>query len=234
MNSKTTALTQQAPSTMPSRATREGTLSLAEGIVSGGVSLVALERNVSLQTALASPIFRSAFRGNDATGYGVAHVLCKRFLNSFSFSTKLEPAQVESFTVDALERFEYETLDDMVLFFKMARSGKFGTAKKGIDSNLVFGDWFPKYMEQKAEARERQTQADKVAKTTTPVTMEDVKKTYAKATEAKKEDEMRRHIDHLTATFDRQMLEDTITSWEKQPALQRALPYLKRKRLTIK
>src|SRR5690554_6042172 len=183
MNSKTTALTQQAPSTMPSRATREGTLSLAEGICTGSVSLVALERNVSLQTALASPLFRTAFRGNDAAGFGVAHVLCKRFLNSFSFATKLEPAQVESFTVDALERFEYETLDDLVLFFKMARSGKFGTAKRGIDSNLVFGDWFPKYMELKADAREKQIRAEKVATTTKPITMEDVKKTYAIAQE---------------------------------------------------
>lgn len=180
------------------------------------------------------PTIRSAFKGNDGVAYSVSHLLCKRFLASFTFSTKLEPAQVESFTIDTLEHFEYESLDDIVLFFKMARSGKFGTAKKGIDSNLVYGEWFPQYLELKAIEREKAKQAHKIAKTTTPVTAEDLKKAYQKIEAKEKERVVKEYIERITLNMDRQMLEDTITSWALDPKLNPYVEKLKRKRQTIK
>lgn len=234
MNLKPAITTPHKPSTALCRATAQETLSLSKDIATGDVSLITLEREVSLQTALNTPTIRSAFRGNDEVAYSVAHVLCKRFLGSFTFSTKLEPAQIEVFTVDTLEKFEYETLDDMVLFFKMARSGTFGTAKKGIDSNLVYGEWFPQYLELKAIEREKSIQSEKVAKTTTPVTMEDVKKTYQKLETGRRSGKTIAYIDEITKDMDRQMLEDTITSWEKDPKLKQQVRLLKRKRLSIK
>lgn len=174
---------------------------------------------------------RSAFRGNDTAAFGVAHILCRRFLNSFSFSTKLEPAQIEIFTVDALEHFQYETLDDMVLFFKMARSGKFGTAKRGIDSNLVFGEWFPKYLELKAEARKIAIQAKKTANLATQA---DIQKTYSKAAHRNHLKKVRAHLDKITATMDRQMLEDTIVDWERDKKKQPYVKLLKEYRRKVK
>src|SRR5690554_1673989 len=100
MNSKLATTTQPTASAPLCRATPQETLSLSKGIATGDVSLIRLEREVSLQSAINTPTIRSAFRGNDEVAYSVAHVLCKRFLASFTFSTKLEPAQVESFTVD--------------------------------------------------------------------------------------------------------------------------------------
>jgi len=234
MNLNPAITTPQKHSNQLCRATRQDILSLSSGIATGHVSLVTLEREVSLTSAINSPTIRSAFRGNDEVAYSVVHVLVKRFLGAFTFSTKLEPSQVESFTVDTLEHFEYETLDDIVLFFKMARSGKLGVAKKGIDSNTVFGEWYQKYLELKAEAREKDVQAKKIAVTTTPVTMEDIKKTYAVADEKKKELERQTYIDKLVLNMDRQMLEDTITTWEQDPKFSRLLKLLKKKRKTIK
>lgn len=234
MNSKTALQTRATPSTTLSTQTREETLSLSSRIVSGDVSLVALEQEVSLTKALKGTTMRSAFRGNDAAAFGVAHILCKRFLDSFSFSTKLDPAQVETFTVDALEHFQYETLDDMVLFLKMARSGKFGTAKRGIDSNLVFGEWFPQYLELKSIEREKAVKAEQVAKTTTPLSLADVKKAYKQSFKKSKTERVRAYIEHITKEMDRQMLEDTIMDWSRDDKKKPFLPLLKAYRRKIK
>ncbi|MDB0600069.1 hypothetical protein PL373_02635 [Tenacibaculum maritimum] len=74
--------------------------------------------------------------------------------NSFAFATKLTDDQIDILTVDALDKFSHESLEDILLFFKMARSGKFGTTKRGVDSNLIFGEWFPMYLDLKSRERE--------------------------------------------------------------------------------
>ncbi|MBK5213608.1 MAG: hypothetical protein JJE55_08120 [Flavobacteriaceae bacterium] len=234
MNLKPATTTPQTHSKMLCRATAQETLSLSKAIATGDVSLITLEREVSLKMAINTPTIRSAFRGNDEVAYSVAHVLCKRFLGSFTFSTKLEPAQIEVFTIDTLDKFQYESLDDMVLFFKMARSGTFGTAKKGIDSNLVYGEWFPKYLELKAIEREKAVQAAQKAHSAITVSEEDLKKAYAKKIERQRWEARRAMIDKLTRNMDRQMLEDTITSWENDPTRQNLVQLLKMKRKSIK
>lgn len=226
--------TQPITSSKLCRATPQEALSLSKQIASGQVSVIALERDVSLATAVKSINLRSAFKGADGVAYSLIHLLCKRFLEAFTFSTKLQAYQVESFAVDTLEAFEYESLDDVVLFFKMGRTGKFGTAKKGIDSNLVFGEWLPQYLELKATEREKIKQAEKIAKTTTQVTTEQLNKTYAVAEKKKRARETRDFIDKITKYMDRQMLEDTIIDWQKRVDRKHLVPLLKRKRLTIK
>lgn len=227
--------TQSITSSKLCRATPQETLSLSKQVASGQVSVIALEREVSLATAVKSITLRSAFKGADGVAYSIVHLLCKRFLEAFTFSTKLQTYQVESFTVDTLEAFEYESLDDVVVFFKMARTGKFGAAKKGIDSNLVFGEWLPQYLEQKAEVRE---QIKHQERNQHKRYNEQVQDFYTK--HKKQQQKQRQHkrvldyIDEITANMDRQMLEDTIISWQKNP---KTVPYvrlLKKKRLTIK
>lgn len=233
--SKELITTQQTNSTKLSRATPQETLSLSNAIANGQVSVIELERDASLQSAIQSPIIRTAFKGNDAVAYGLVSVLCKRFLDSFTFTTKLKNEQVESFTVDTLEAFEYETLDDVVLFFKMARTGKFGTAKKGIDSNLVYGEWLPLYLEQKAEAREQITHQERNQHKRHN---EQVQSFYAKQREKQQKEEKHKrvlaYIDEITANMDRQILEDTILSWSKNPKSKPYMHLLKKKRRIIK
>lgn len=223
--------TQQTNSSKLSRATPQQTLNLSNALARGQVSVISLERDVSMSTAINSVTMRTAYREAPQVAYSVVNVLCRRFLDSFTFTTKLSPDQVESFTVDTLEAFEYESLDDVVLFFKMARTGKFGPAKKGIDSNLVYGEWLPMYLEQKAEARE---QIKAKEKNENKRYTEQVQRTYAKHQERQKHKRVLEYIDEITANMDRQMLEDTILSWTKNP---RTAPYvndLKKKRREIK
>ena len=141
---------------MQSNQTQLKTLDLAKNIVAGSISVSVLEIGLTVDKNLDKPVVRSLFKNeNGAIGFAVVKVLVNRFIDSFGFSTKLSETQLEVLTVDTLEKFSYDSLEDIILFFKLARSGSFGTTKRGVDSNLIFGEWFPIYMEMKAEAREK-------------------------------------------------------------------------------
>ena len=112
--------------------------------------------------------------------------------------------------------------------------GKFGVAKKSIDSNLIFGEWYPKYLDKKAELREQKYNTQKNERNSIPTTMDDVKKSYAKIEKKNFVKRVENYIDKITAYMDRQMLEDTILDWSKNPGRKPYLDILKRKRKTIK
>ena len=193
-----------------------------------------IEMGLKMEHMFFKPTMRSVFKGETAqVGFTVANVLVTRFINSFGFSTKLDPSQLEMITVDTLENFSYESLEDVILFFKMARSGHFGTTNRGVDSNLIFGEWFPKYLEKKADLREQNYQETKGQSKSEGLTYEDVKKTYAKINNNNMPKKVQAHVDHITKDFDRQMLEDLITDWEKDKQRKPWLRILKEKRKTI-
>ena len=136
---------------------------------------------LTINETFSKPHLRSVFIGDHSSvGFSVVNVLVTRFIDSFAFTTKLNADQIDSLTVDTLENFAYESLEDVILFFKMCRSGKFGVAKKSIDSNLIFGEWYPKYLDKKAELREQKYNTQKNERNSIPTTMDDVKKSYAK------------------------------------------------------
>ena len=210
---------------------REGIFALANEILNGETSITTIERTATLERALGHPLLRSVFKGYDQQAFQVMHVIVRRFLDSFAFSTKMSPAQVETFTVDALDHLSYETLDDAVLFFKRARSGIYGVAKKGIDSNLVFGDWLPQYLEEKARAREKLVAAARDTRTATDA---QVRHVYDEVNRRNEKKERLQAIDRFVANMDRQMLEDTIVSWQKDKETAPYVYYLKMKRRVIK
>lgn len=216
------------------RAKLEETLSLSKGIIQGKAGLAKMEMNLQIQDTFTRPTVRAVFRDHGNIGFSVANVLVQRFADSFGFSTKLSPSQIETLTVDTLENFSYESLEDIILFFKMARSGKFGTTGRGIDSNLIFGDWFPKYLEQKAELREREHERKKAEMKATPVTVEDVKKTYSENQKKQNWEKAKDYVERITRNMDRQILEDTIVDWEKDPKKKYYVKLLKAKRKEIR
>ena len=194
-----------------------------------------MEMGLTIQETFSKPTIRTVFKGEyGSIGFSVVEVLVSRFADSFGFSNKLSAMQIETITVDTLENFAYESLHDIVLFFKMARSGKFGSTGRGIDSNLIFGDWYPKYLEQKAQLREDNYQKTKNERSANITSAEDVKKTYAKIAAKAKTKKVANYIDKISKTMDRQMLEDTIMDWEKDPDRKPYVAMLKKKRLEIK
>lgn len=212
------------------------TLDLAKNIVTGSVSVSVLEIGLTVDKNLDKPVIRGLFKNeNGQIGFAVVKVLVNRFIDSFGFSTKLSENQLEVLTVDTLEKFSYDSLEDIILFFKLARSGTFGTTKRGVDSNLIFGEWFPIYMEMKAEAREREYIKNKKTITESTISIDDVKKSYEKI---KPNNSFRErvliYIEKITEGINRLELEDLIQSWSEDEQKKPYLRELKAKRQTIK
>lgn len=181
-------------------------------------------------------IVKSVFKGEAGQiGFSVVNVLVTRFIDSFGFSTKLNPVQIETLTIDILESFQYESLEDIIIFLKMARTGKFGSTGRGVDSNLILGDWFPKYLDQKAKIREEIYQKEKTQSLNSGNAVQEYyAKMRAKKAQEEKEAKMKLEIDEMVKSMDRTMLEETISDWSKKEEMKPYLDYLKRKRLIVK
>lgn len=181
-------------------------------------------------------IVKSVFKGEAGQiGFSVVNVLVTRFIDSFGFSTKLNPVQIETLTIDILESFQYESLEDIIIFLKMARTGKFGSTGRGVDSNLILGDWFPKYLDQKAKIREELYLKEKTQSLNSGNAVQEYyAKMRAKKAQEEKETKMKLEIDEMVKSMDRTMLEETISDWSKKEEMKPYLDYLKRKRLIIK
>lgn len=212
------------------------TLDLAKNIVAGSVSVSVLEIGLTVDKNLDKPVIRGLFKNeNGQIGFAVVKVLVNRFIDSFGFSTKLSENQLEVLTVDTLEKFSYDSLEDIILFFKLARSGTFGTTKRGVDSNLIFGEWFPIYMEMKAEAREREYIKNKKTITESTLSIEEVKKSYEKIKPNNSfRDRVLIYIDKITEGINRLELEDLIQAWSEDEQKKPYLRELKAKRQIIK
>lgn len=215
---------------------QQETLDLAKAIITKNINLGFYELQLSIDKTIDKPIIKSTFKNeNSQIGFTIVSLLVNRFIDSFGFSTKLNESQIELLTVDTLEKFSYDSLEDIVLFFKLARSGTFGTTKRGVDSNLIFGEWFPMYMEMKAEAREREYIKNKKTITESTISIEDVKKSYEKIKPAETfRDRVLNYIDKITEGINRLELEDLIQAWSEDEQKKEYLRELKAKRLTIK
>lgn len=191
--------------------------------------------NLKMKQTFSQPTIKSVFKGeNSPVGFSVIKILVNRFINSFGFSTKMDSEQIDSLTVDTLELFGHESLVDVILFFKMARTGYFGTTNRGVDSNLIFGDWYLKYLEKKALLREENYLAKKNERKSIPISTEDVLISYRKKMIQELEKNKFDFIDKHTKNMDRQVLEDTIDSWSKHSEMKKYVTLLKLKRRTIK
>lgn len=221
---------------MQSNPKQLATLDLAKNIVAGSVSVSVLEIGLTVDKNLDKPVIRGLFKNeNGQIGFAVVKVLVNRFIDSFGFSTKLSENQLEVLTVDTLEKFSYDSLEDIILFFKLARSGTFGTTKRGVDSNLIFGEWFPMYMEMKAEAREREYIKNKKTITESTLSIEEVKKSYEKIKPNNSfRDRVLIYIEKITEGINRLELEDLIQAWSEDEQKKPYLRELKAKRQTIK
>ena len=194
---------------------------------------------MTIKDTLTKPLIKDVFKGElGAVSFAVVEYLCTRFIESFAFSTKLGSEQIQMLTVDTLEAFGYESLEDIILFLKMARSGKFGNTKRSVDSNLVYGEWFPMYMDLKARKREEIQQEKKSKEKEDLVSMEVIKKRYAKNENdrlmADRRNKAKLFVDKVSKDFDKQMLEDTIREWSKDKNKDYYTALLKKKRLIIK
>ena len=81
--------------------------------------------------------------------------------------------------------------------------------------------------------REQNYDRQKGEQKSKPVSIEDVKQTYAKIEERNLHQQRLEYIEKITKDMDRQILEDTIVDWEKDVARKPYVKYLKMKRKTV-
>lgn len=215
-------------------------INLVESVLSGKKSIASIEISLKISDTLTKPVVYKVFENNSDLGFTFISALIKRFMDSFGFSTKINEVQLEILTIDTLEKFSHDTIEDLILFFKMARSGTFGTTNRGVDSNLIFGEWFPKYMEQKSIAREAKVAKDKIEQTVERrgASKEEVLKYQREITEKNKSKEILRqaneYADKITKGITRERLEEIIEEWSNHEVRKNYIDILKRKRREIK
>jgi len=193
-----------------------------------------MEMNTTLTTNIQSPTIMSVFKEEDLhIGFTVTKILVDRFADSFGFSTKMNANQLDMLCTDSFDNFRGESLGDIILFFKMARNGSFGSTHRGIDSNLIFGDWFPKYMMLKAEEREKIYQKEKSVIKQPEISLETIKEHY-KSFEESYLQKVVKYVDRITEGMTREELEILITEWRNDAEKSKYIRVLINKRSFIK
>ena len=205
------------------------------------VGLIVFEKNLKLEHAIDGTKLKKLEKtvGEVGTITAICYLL-NRFNSNFNVGKSLSTTQAALLAADIVEKYPYETIEDVVLVLKQVRQGILGDGKDyKLDGQNVLAKWFPEYLEKKYiefERIKKQEINSIVAQNNSkdhPVTQFYEKKRKEKARQ-EQEKAMKTEIDEMVKSMDRQMLEDTISSWEKQEEMKPFLDYLKRKRSVVK
>lgn len=205
------------------------------------VGLIVFEKNLSISHAIdGTKLCKLEKSVGEINTITAICYLINRFNSNFNVGKSLTQTQSAVLASDIVEKYPYETIEDVVLMLKQVRQGIIGDGKDyKLDGQNVLSKWFPEYLDKKYSELERQhnkIQTENVANLSDkdhPVMQFYAKRRAQKAKEEKiKQTEL--EIDLMVKNMDRQMLEDTILDWSKKDNLIPYLDYLKKKRQTIK
>jgi len=120
--------------------------------------LVVLEKNITIQTAIDGTNLKKLER--HIGDFGIITAICyllNRFNTNFNVGKKLTIEQSALLSSDIVEKYPYETIEDVVLMLKQVRQGIIGDGKDyKLDGQNVMTKWFPEYLDKKYEEMERQ------------------------------------------------------------------------------
>ena len=120
--------------------------------------LIQVERSLTVEKCLSAPILLNQ-KHNEKELIKMIFLIVKRFNDLVNVSKKMNEDQMIDLSADLFDRFGGESMDDILLFFKMARSGEFGDFYR-LDSTVILS-WLPKYFDLKIQAREDETQNER-------------------------------------------------------------------------
>lgn len=201
------------------------------------VGLIVFEKNLTISNAIDGIKLRKLEKevGEVNTITAICYLL-NRFNANFNVGKSLTTQQSATLASDIVEKYPYETIEDIVLMLKQVRQGIIGDGKDfKLDGQNVLAKWMPDYLDRKYTEVERKNQKanESLASENNAVEMFYAKRRDQKARE-EREQKAKAHIDEMVKSMDRQMLEDTIADWSKKEEMKPYLDYLKRKRLIIK
>jgi len=199
------------------------------------VDLLFLEKSLKLSDAIDGTKIKKLEKllGERNMAKVITYLLL-RFSKNFNVGKSITDGQAPMIAIDIIEKYPYETIEDVILMLKQVRQGIIGDGKDfKLDGQNILTKWFPEYLDKKYIEVER---LNKVV--IPPSENNAVDKFYADRLKKKQQEEKRKkvenEIDLMVKDMDRQLLEDTITDWERKPDMKPYLDYLKRKRLIIK
>lgn len=205
------------------------------------VKLLILEKNMNLQKAIdGTKINKLEKTLGEINMVKVVTYLLMRFSESFNVGKNITNTQAPLIAIDIIEKYPYETIEDLVLLLKQVRQGIIGDGKDyKLDGQNILNKWFPEYLEKKYIEFERiKKQENFISESENELKKNAVQQFYDKKKKQKLEKErgkkMRSDIDEMVKYMDRQMLEDTIADWTKKEEMKPYLDYLRSKRLVIK
>jgi hypothetical protein len=201
-----------------------------------GVELAHYEKKITLDVAIEGTTLKALTKViNDKNLTKALTYIITRFSNNFNVGKKFTDDQAIIMAMDIQELYQYETIEDMVLMFKMARTGQIGDGKDfKLDSQTVFHKWIPEYLEQKAIARQRKHDREKNLSFNRELSLEEVRKFNRKLKEKNHEKYIRNKIDEITKDFNLAQLDELIAQWSNNEQNLKYVKYLKSKRLTTK
>jgi hypothetical protein len=120
--------------------------------------LVRIERSLTIEKCLSAPLLINQ-KANESELIKSIFMMVKRFNDLVNVGKEMNEDQMIALSSDLFERFGSESLDDIMLFFKMARSGDFGDFYR-LDSTVILS-WLPKYFDLKIQAREDEIKNEK-------------------------------------------------------------------------
>jgi len=201
------------------------------------VELIVFEKNLTISNAIDGTKLRKleSAIGEINTITAICYLL-NRFNANFNVGKSLTTQQSALLASDIVDKYPYETIEDIVLMLKQVRQGIIGDGKDfKLDGQNVLAKWMPDYLDRKYTEVERKNQKanESLASENNAVEMFYAKRREQKARE-EREQKAKAHIDEMVKSMDRPMLEDTIADWSKKEEMKPYLDYLKRKRLIIK
>jgi len=111
--------------------------------------LIHVERSLTIEKCVSAPLLINQ-KASEKELIKSIFLIIKRFNDLVNVGKKLNEDQMIALAADLFERFGGESLEDIMLFFKMARNGEFGDLYR-LDS-IVILSWVNKYLDKKTEA----------------------------------------------------------------------------------
>jgi len=199
------------------------------------VELLMLEKKLNLTAAIdGTKIKKLENVLGEVTITKVITYLLMRFSDNFNVSKKLTAAQAPLIAIDIIEKYPYETIEDIILMLKQVRQGIIGDGKDyKLDGQNILNKWFPEYLDNKyAEVERLNKQVDIEPTKNDAVTIFYQQQRDKKAIEMR-DKKVHAEIDKMAKNMNRQKLEDTIKDWSQKEDMKPYVDYLKNKRRQI-
>lgn len=111
--------------------------------------IIKVERSLTIEKCVSAPLLINQKSIENELIKSI-YLIILRFNELVNVGRKMNEDQMIALASDLFERFSGESLEDIMLFFKMARNGEFGDIYR-LDT-IVILSWVQKYLELKIEA----------------------------------------------------------------------------------